>query len=163
LTLPAGTTYRFGADPATCPAGSTCGWLPAVTVTTQTSIIPYYNSFPSDPAYGVVKEFDVLETSAQQLITVDGSAITVPALSAQMPNAFKICSACTITEVLMAESLHLQTGTAAAWDQSFKFDQLPASTTTDICGQQTAMPFVVTYTDAAGAHHTITIPVLGLI
>ena len=83
VTLPAGTTYRFG--------DYTNNRWTTVTVNVATTISPVSmasgNPFPfSDPDYGTVKELDVLEAPAAQTITVsNASAATtvaqvVPAL-----------------------------------------------------------------------------------
>jgi len=72
VTLPAGTTYRFGDY-------TNNKWSDPVTVTATTTINPVSmssgNPFPfSDPDYGTVKELDVLETTASQTIAVTNLA-----------------------------------------------------------------------------------------
>jgi hypothetical protein len=89
LTLPAGTQYRFGtALTATANKCGTLGWLPA-TVASTTQLSAYYTSFACDPAPGVVKELDVMQTTADQKIVVvtNGTigSVTVPALVAAKP------------------------------------------------------------------------------
>ena len=87
VTLPAGTTYRFGDYTNNV-------WSASVTVTVPTTISPVSmasgDPFPfSDPDYGTVKELDVLETTAPQSIGVTNSsvspattaALTIPALT----------------------------------------------------------------------------------
>jgi hypothetical protein len=86
--MPVGTVYQFGAG-----AGAT--WLPAATSTSSSPALPlyvYYTSFPVgspspiDPDYGVVKQFDVRQTTQAQTIvyTASGNSapvtVTVPAL-----------------------------------------------------------------------------------
>jgi hypothetical protein len=68
VTLPAGTTYRFGDYVNN-------RWSAPVTVYTATTINPISmgmsNTFPfGDPDPGTVKELDVLETAASQSISV---------------------------------------------------------------------------------------------
>ena len=86
VTLPAGTTYRFGRR-CKQPAGRK---LPC---TTRDYHLPMSMSgmegipFPfSDPDYGTVKEFDVLETSAAQTITVVNSAATPSTIAMVIPS-----------------------------------------------------------------------------
>ena len=72
VTLPAGTTYRFG-DYVNNK------WSAPVTVYAATTISPIsmagVDPFPfSDPDVGTVKELDVLDTTASQSITVANSA-----------------------------------------------------------------------------------------
>lgn len=71
VTLPAGTTYRFGDY-------TNNKWSAPVTVYAATTINPvYYSSFPfADPDPGTVKELDVLETTSPQTISVTNAAIT---------------------------------------------------------------------------------------
>jgi hypothetical protein len=68
ITLPAGTTYRFGDYTNNL-------WSASVTVQTATTISPVSmsggNPFPfADPDFGTVKELDILETTAPQSISV---------------------------------------------------------------------------------------------
>jgi hypothetical protein len=91
VTLPAGTTYRFGT--ASCPAQNGAASWTQVTVTQTTTIAPVSmasgNSFPfSDPCLDTVKELDVLETGSAQSITVTNAqanpatvAMVVPSLA----------------------------------------------------------------------------------
>jgi hypothetical protein len=72
VTLPAGTTYRFGDY-------TNNKWSDPVTVTAATTISPVSmsggNPFPfSDPDFGTVKELDVLETTAPQTVAVTNLA-----------------------------------------------------------------------------------------
>ena len=72
VTLPAGTTYRFGDY-------TNNKWSAPVTAHADTTISPISmagpNPFPfGDPDYGVAKELDVLETTAQQSISVTNLA-----------------------------------------------------------------------------------------
>lgn len=85
VTLPAGTTYRFGDYTNNV-------WSAPVTVSQATTISPVSmgngNPFPfSDPDPGTVKELDVVETSSTQSIVVTNlsnnttAALVVPALA----------------------------------------------------------------------------------
>ena len=74
VTLPAGTTYRLGDY-------TNNKWSDPITVSAPTTINPVSmggpNPFPfSDPDPGVVKEFDVLETTVAQTITVTNLAVS---------------------------------------------------------------------------------------
>lgn len=75
VVLPAGATYRFGDS-------TNNRWSAPITVNVPTTFSPVaFNSgvFPfSDPDVGVVKELDVLETSAPQAVVVTNLA-TSPA------------------------------------------------------------------------------------
>jgi hypothetical protein len=87
VVLPAGTTYRFGDS-------INNRWSASITVNEPTPFSPVANNsgvFPfSDPDPGVVKELDVLETSAPQAVLVTNLAaapatavsLTVPPLVA---------------------------------------------------------------------------------
>jgi hypothetical protein len=91
VTLPAGTQYRFGTPLTTSTAGcGTLGWLTG-TATSVTTLSAYYTSFACDPAPGVVKELDVLQTSAAQTIVVVNngtlSSVTIPALAVATQSA----------------------------------------------------------------------------
>jgi hypothetical protein len=57
--LPAGTTYRFG-------IGSS--FLAPVTTTVDETLYVYFTTFGGDPAYGVVKELDVIGNGAGVLV-----------------------------------------------------------------------------------------------
>ncbi|MDP9050626.1 MAG: fibronectin type III domain-containing protein [Acidobacteriota bacterium] len=57
--LPAGTTYRFG-------IGSS--YLAPVTTTADETLYVYFTTFGGDPAYGVVKELDVVGNGAGVLV-----------------------------------------------------------------------------------------------
>ncbi len=179
INIPIGTVARWGA-----PAGTvrtypdntvtlqTDQWSTTIFVATATTVtldgsgMALFNI--SDPALGYVKEFDVLETSTAQTVVVNGKSLTVPALTStpvvtppvvitptQMANAFKICTACKLTEVLMSTPLTLQVGT----DTPTLFSKLPLAITGDIYGQQNSRAFQVNYTDSTGPH-TVTIPAL---
>lgn len=68
VTLPAGTTYRFGDY-------TNNRWSETITVSAATTISPMSmggpNPFPfSDPDQGTVKELDVLETANPQSVTI---------------------------------------------------------------------------------------------
>ena len=74
VTLPAGTTYRFGDSVNN-------KWSQSVTVYAVTTLNPISmgvsNMFPfSDPDPGTVKELDVLETSASQTVQVTNLAVS---------------------------------------------------------------------------------------
>jgi hypothetical protein len=81
VVLPAGTTYRFGnaADNL---------WSAPITVTEATTFSPVYypaDVFPfADPDPGVVKELDVLETTAPQAIQVTNLAASPATTVSQM-------------------------------------------------------------------------------
>jgi hypothetical protein len=86
LTLPVGTTYRFGV--AGCPTAGAPGWSDPTPVTGTDFVIAsvWYSSFPfADPCPGVTKEVDVLETTAVQTVTFDNAAELVPALPPPPP------------------------------------------------------------------------------
>jgi len=83
VALPAGTTYRFGNTASNC-------WA-QVTVPAATTISPVamglVNTFPfSDPCPGIVKEFDVLETTAAQTISVTNSTATPATVAMVVPS-----------------------------------------------------------------------------
>jgi hypothetical protein len=81
VTLPAGTTYRFGDVVNNKWAQVT---VSQVTTINPVSMSNYATSFPfSDPDPGVVKEFDILETAAAQTISVTNSTAT-PAMVAMV-------------------------------------------------------------------------------
>lgn len=73
VTIPAGTTYRFGDTAHNL-------WSAPITVTVATTFSPIYypaNVFPfADPDTGTTKEFDVLETTAQQTVTVTNIGVS---------------------------------------------------------------------------------------
>jgi hypothetical protein len=83
VVLPAGTTYRFGDSINNL-------WSAPITVPAATTFSPVdgnYGVFPfPDPDDGTVKELDVLETSATQVIAVNNlsnwtsASLTVPAI-----------------------------------------------------------------------------------
>jgi hypothetical protein len=81
VVLPAGTTYRFGnaADNL---------WSAPITVTEATTFSPVFypaGVFPfADPDPGVVKELDVLETTAPQAIQVTNLAVSPATTVSQM-------------------------------------------------------------------------------
>jgi hypothetical protein len=90
LTLPAGTTYRFGT--ANCAIeGGAADWT-QVTVTQTTFIANVsqggtVNPFPFGPVcYGTVKELDVLETSAAQTLTVSNATATPSTVAMVVPS-----------------------------------------------------------------------------
>ena len=89
VTLPAGTTYRFGT--ANCQgAGGAASWT-QITVTQATTISSVSmgggNSFPfSDPCQYTVKELDVLETSAVQTISVTNTTATPATVAMVVPS-----------------------------------------------------------------------------
>lgn len=89
VTLPAGTTYRFGA-PLTSTANGCglLGWLTA-TVITPTLVTPTAKKFVCDPAPNVTKELDILQTTSAQAITVTSgnksTTIMVPLVLAPPP------------------------------------------------------------------------------
>jgi len=81
VTLPAGTTYRWG-TPTCAGANNSATWT-QYTVTAQTTISPLSNAsvnpFPfADPCYGTAKELDVLETSTVQTVSVSNSSSGTP-------------------------------------------------------------------------------------
>lgn len=83
ISIPAGTTLRYGASAGT-PFG--CGTGPAlaatvwVTPTKLGSTVTPAALGVADPANCYVKELDVLQTSVAQTVTVNGKPMTVPAL-----------------------------------------------------------------------------------
>jgi hypothetical protein len=81
ITIPAGTTYRFGDTAHNL-------WSAPITVTAATTFSPLYypdNVFPfPDPDSGTTKEFDVLETAAPQTITVANIAVSPATTYAQV-------------------------------------------------------------------------------
>jgi hypothetical protein len=82
LTLPAGTTYRFGDYTHNL-------WSQSVTVSSPTTISPVSMSggdpFPfADPDVGTVKELDILETAAPQTISVINLAVSPATTVAQI-------------------------------------------------------------------------------
>ena len=81
VTLPAGTTYRFG-DAAHSL------WSAPITVTEATTFSPVFlpaNVFPfADPDPGTVKELDVLQTASAQTIPVTNLAVTPAVTTAQV-------------------------------------------------------------------------------
>lgn len=97
-TIPAGTSYRFGTGSGTANTKVNCAtadcWNGA-TVTAATTFSPvYYTSFPfADPAPGLTKELDVLETSSAQSVTVNGKAVAVPATKVSTIPYTVICQA----------------------------------------------------------------------
>ena len=83
VTLPAGTTYRFGDY-------TNNKWSASITVNVATTISPVSmangDPFPfSDPDYGTVKEFDILETPAAQTVTVTNSSAATTVAQAVPP------------------------------------------------------------------------------
>jgi hypothetical protein len=82
VTLPAGTTYRFGDY-------TNNKWSESVTVTAPTTISPVSmgngDPFPfSDPDFGTVKELDILETTAPQSIAVTNLAASPATTTSQV-------------------------------------------------------------------------------
>jgi len=90
VTLPAGTTYRFGT--AACAAQNGAASWTQVTVSENTYISSVSmggstNPFPfSDPCYGTAKELDVLETAAAQTLTVNNSTATPATVAMVVPS-----------------------------------------------------------------------------
>jgi hypothetical protein len=86
VTLPAGTTYRYGTNTGKTTTGVDCAvtscWLSATTTAKLTFASVY---FPSgalgkvDPAPGLVKALYVAETASAQTVTVGTNSVTVPA------------------------------------------------------------------------------------
>ena len=119
-----------------------------------------------DPDPQVVKEIDALEGPAAytvQWTDAAGAAHTtpVPALpipQALMANAFKVCSACTVTNANMAVPLYLQLGSGTVYNLPFLFSSLPVgSVAGDIYAQESLQPFTITETDTTGSHQ-VTVP-----
>lgn len=74
-------TYRYGIAKGKTTTGVTCPcWSPsvvtkgAITTTVSNGVIA-----PVDPAPGLVKELDILETSVVQSVTVNGATVVIPA------------------------------------------------------------------------------------
>ena len=89
-------TYRFGAASgitvandgvASKDCSAVSCWSATTTTTTPfNGLVTTYANFPfADPAYGLVKEVDVLETAYAQTVTVNGNAVTVPGLTPPKP------------------------------------------------------------------------------
>jgi hypothetical protein len=79
-------TYRYGIDSGVTNAGVDCSiapncWLAPKTAT-LTNFPTLWSTFPSDPAPGVSKQFEIAETCAQQTGTIGGVAYSIPALPA---------------------------------------------------------------------------------
>lgn len=125
VTLPAGTTYRFGdyADNA---------WSLPITVAVVTTFNPVYlpaGVFPfSDPDPSVAKELDVLETVAPQAVTVTNLAASpVTAVALAIPALVPPVSIPTPPGQTYAVTLAIsQTATAATPDWIGFYD-LPQS------------------------------------
>jgi hypothetical protein len=83
-------TYQYGTNSGTTIAGANCAtsncFLPSVTAT-LTNFQTLWSTFPSDPAPGVSKVFQILETCTAQTGTVGGVAYTIPALTNCAPPA----------------------------------------------------------------------------
>jgi hypothetical protein len=76
VSLPAGVTYRIGDS-------ENNKWSAPVTTTAAVTIVDYADGLdgrPADPDPGTAKEFDIQELATPQNITVNGQAVTVPAL-----------------------------------------------------------------------------------
>lgn len=89
VTTAAAVTYRFGTDTGTTLKGVNCAtapgcWLAPVTAK-LTNFPTLWSTFPSDPASGISKFFEIAETAVVQTGTVGGVAFTVPALPAPPP------------------------------------------------------------------------------
>lgn len=83
VTTTAGQTWRYGAPSGTTGAGVVCPcWSASSTkAIAGASISDSGGGFLApDPAQGVVKELDILETAVAQTVTVNGVAVKVPAL-----------------------------------------------------------------------------------
>lgn len=83
LTIPAGTTYKFGIDD--CPsAGDVPAFSMPITVAADTTFSPL--NWPSgvfpfvDPCDGSVKSLYVFDTALPQTLILNGAAFLVPAL-----------------------------------------------------------------------------------
>jgi hypothetical protein len=77
IAMPAGTTYRFGLG--------TC-WSGSITVTAQTTLTANFpfSSCPNVPP----KEIDILQTAVDQVVKVNKTSVTVPAVgTAPVPPA----------------------------------------------------------------------------
>ena len=95
-----GQTWRYGIAVGTTTAGVKCPcWSPSFTTAlTGKSISDASNGFlVPDPAPGVAKELDVLETSAVQTVTVNGAAVTVPALPPPPSTNYTVTCTATLT------------------------------------------------------------------
>ena len=89
VTLPAGTTYRFGV--ANCPGANGAATWTQVTVTQATTINPVSmlnsNPFPfADPCPYQTKELDVLEASSVQTISVTNSTASPATVAMVVPS-----------------------------------------------------------------------------
>jgi hypothetical protein len=87
VVLPKGTTWRIGDY-------TNNKWTAPVTTTAATTtVIDYADGgagHPPDPDPGFDKEFDVLETSAAQTVTVNGASETVPIAPPPPPSTFTL-------------------------------------------------------------------------
>lgn len=84
-------TYRYGIDHDLTLTGVDCSiapqcWLPAVTAT-LTNFQTLWSTFPSDPAPGISKRFEIAEKCTVQTGTIGGVAFTIPALPASSCSA----------------------------------------------------------------------------
>lgn len=83
VTTAAGVSWRYGTATGTTSAGVVCPcWSKTFTTAIAAqSISDASNGFLlPDPAPGVAKELDILETAVPQTVTVNGAAKVVPAL-----------------------------------------------------------------------------------
>ncbi len=104
VTLAAGTTYRFGAATGVTYAGTDCSkancWavfsnLPSAT--TIKSVAWPSGGYPfADPAPGVLKELDILQTTAVQTYSVNGTSKTIAA-GKSTTTIYQITATCTGT------------------------------------------------------------------
>ncbi len=84
ISIPAGTTLRYGAPAGTAygcgtgPALATAAW---VTPTKTATVVTTSALGVSDPAPCYVKVLQVEETTAVQTVTVNGKSVPVPALA----------------------------------------------------------------------------------
>lgn len=85
ITSQAPVTYRYGTNFGVTNTKINCAtppgcWLAPITAT-LTNFPTLFSTFPSDPAPGISKEFDIAESSTAQILTVGGSPITVPPIT----------------------------------------------------------------------------------
>jgi hypothetical protein len=82
VTLPAGTTYRFGDTQNNI-------WGAPVTVTAQTTISDFddgQSGRPADPDPGTQKELDILQTSGQQAVSVTNVTASPATIAVIVPS-----------------------------------------------------------------------------
>ena len=91
VTLPAGTTYRWGT--ASCPVANNAATWTQVTVAQTTTIGPLTMAGSTasfgfaDPCLGTAKELDVLETASVQSLSLTNSTATPATVAMIVPSS----------------------------------------------------------------------------